>query len=121
MAIMPDAGTTGTKTATASQTFGYAYMAIMPDADAGSPGTDASPVLKYSAAMPDAGGRDGGAVALYMAMMPDARSALKDDAAIPDAGLVVADYMAMMPVEPSSHDAGRGIVALYAAPVPTNK
>jgi len=33
----------------------------------------------------------------------------------------VADYMAMMPVEPSSHDAGRGIVALYAAPVPTNK
>jgi hypothetical protein len=40
---------------------------------------------------------------------------------IPDAGLAVADYMAMMPVEPSSHDAGRGIVALYAAPVPTHK
>ncbi len=40
---------------------------------------------------------------------------------MPDAGLAVADYMAMMPVEPPSHDAGRGIVALYAAPVPTNK
>jgi hypothetical protein len=42
----------------------------------------------------------------YQAVMP------------PEAGVAQPDYMAVMPVEPP-RDAGGGVVALYAAPVPT--
>lgn len=122
-AIMPDAAVTSdgkasstesaASTATETDTAVPDYMAIMPDA--GTTGfktftmTATASVYMYMAPMPDAG-------------KVDARSPRNDaKPVIPDAGLAVADYMAMMPVEPPSHDVGRGIVALYAAPVPTNK
>jgi hypothetical protein len=66
----------------------------------------------------DAGGA-GGAVAMYMAMMPDGGPVMRYQAVMPpEAGVAQPDYMAVMPVEPP-RDAGGGVVALYAAPVPT--
>ena len=86
---------------------------------------------KYGTPMPvDAGGA-GGAVAMYMAMMPDAGPVLRYMAVMPpDAGVaqpaymavlppVQADYMAVFPVDAGRNDGHVGVVALYAAPVPT--
>ena len=91
------------------------YMAISPDA--GSPGPDAAPTVKYMAVMPDAGQKDlGGAVALYSApIKSDAGPVLRYMAVMPpEAGVAQPDYMAPMPV-----DAGRGILPVYMAPMPT--
>jgi hypothetical protein len=90
----------------------------MPDAGTK---TDAAAAPKYSAMMPDAGAKDtGGAVALYMAMMPDGGAVLRYMAVMPpEAGVAQPDYMAVMPVDAASRDAGPGPVLLYMAPMPT--
>jgi len=98
--MMPDAGTTGTGT-----------------------GTLTNPVTEYMAPMPVDAGKDdagkkeaGGAVALYMAMMPDGGPVLRYMAVMPpEAGVAQPDYMAPMPVDA----AGGGPVLLYMAPMPT--
>jgi hypothetical protein len=98
------------------------YGTPMP-VDAGGTG---GAVALYMAVMPDAGKDDagpkdtGGAVALYMAQMPDAGPVLRYMAVMPpEAGVAQPDYMAVMPVDAARPDGPGGIVALYAAPVPT--
>jgi hypothetical protein len=80
-----------------------------------------NPVTEYMAPMPVDAGKDdagkkeaGGAVALYMAMMPDGGPVLRYMAVMPpEAGVAQPDYMAVFP----PRDAG-GSVLLYMAPMP---